>query len=81
MWKGSDVKKTKILTHEEIKKQFNWWLNSNIIEINEINKKVEEVQKPEDAATVIKQIWGDHSDQEERNYNHHVSSRKSVQKI
>ena len=62
MWKGSDVKKTKRLTHEEIKKQLTESIvNNNIIETDDLNKKAEEVQKPEDAAAVIKQyekiIW------------------------
>ena len=62
MWKGSDVKKTKRLTHEEIKKQLTESIvNNNIIKTDDLNKKAEEVQKPEDAAAVIKQyeeiIW------------------------
>ena len=56
MWKGSENKKTKILTHEEIKKQLIESIVINgVIETDELNKKAEEVQKPEDAAAVIKQ--------------------------
>ena len=56
MWKGSENKKTKRLTHEEIKKQLIESIVINgIIETDELNKKAEEVQKPEDAAAVIKQ--------------------------
>ena len=56
MWKGSENKKTKRLTHEEIKKQLIESIVINgIIETDELNKKAEEAQKPEDAAAVIKQ--------------------------
>ena len=56
MWKGSDVKKTKSLTHEEIKKQLiELMVINDVTETQELNKKAEEVQKPEDAAAVIKQ--------------------------
>ena len=56
MWKGSENKKTKRLTHEEIKKHLIESIVINgIIETDELNKKAEEVQKPEDAAAVIKQ--------------------------
>ena len=56
MWKGSEKKKTKILTHGEIKKQLIELIVTNyIIETDNLNKKPEEVQKPEEAAVVIKQ--------------------------
>ena len=56
MWKGSDAKKTKRLTHEEIKKQLIESIVINdVVETDELNKKAEEVQKPEEAAEVIQQ--------------------------
>ena len=56
MWKGSENKKTKILTHEEIKKQLIQSIAINdIIQTDDLNKKAEEVQKREEAAVVIKQ--------------------------
>ena len=56
MWKGSDnAKKTRRLDKDEIKKQLiESMINNDIIETNELNKKAEEVQKPEDAPAVIK---------------------------
>ena len=56
MWKGSENKKTKLLTNEEIKKQLIASIAINdTIETDELNKKAEEVQNPEDAAAIIKQ--------------------------
>ena len=56
MWKGVEVKKTKRLTHEEIKKQLIESIVINqVVETDELNKQAEEVQKPEDAADLIKQ--------------------------
>ena len=57
MWKGSEnAKKTKRLSHEELKKQLiESMVNNDIVETEELNKKAEEVQKPKDAAAVIKQ--------------------------
>ena len=56
MWKGAEVKKTKKLTHDEIKKQF---LESividEVVETDELNKQAEEVQDPEEAAKVIQE--------------------------
>ena len=62
MWKGAEVKKTKILTHEEVKKQLTELMVVNeIVETDELNKQAEEVQVPEEAANVIKDyediIW------------------------
>ena len=62
MWKGSVNKKIKRLTHEEIKKQLVESIVINdIIETDGLNKKAEEVRKPEETAAVIKQyeviIW------------------------
>ena len=62
MWKGFDFKRTKRLTHEEIKKQLIESIVINeVVETDKLNKKAEEVQKLEDAADVIKQyedtIW------------------------
>ena len=48
------VKKTKRLTHEEIKKQLIESIVINeVVETDELNKQVEEVQDPEEAAKVI----------------------------
>ena len=56
MWKSAEVKKTKRLTHDEIKKQLvESMVVNDVIESDELNKQVEEVQKPEDAADLIKQ--------------------------
>ena len=56
MWKGSDVKKTKRLTHEEIKRQLSESIVINdVIETKELNKQAEEVQDPEKAAKVIQE--------------------------
>ena len=56
MWKGSDVKKTKRLTHEEIKRQLSESIVINdVIETKELNKLAEEVQDPEKAAKVIQE--------------------------
>ena len=56
MWKGSDVKKTKRLTHEEIKKQLiELIIINDVIETGELNKQAEEVQDPEKAAKVIQE--------------------------
>ena len=56
LWKGSDSKKTKRLTHEEIKKQLiESIIINDVVETDELNKKAEEVQNPEEAATVIKE--------------------------
>ena len=60
MWKGSEnAKKTKRLSHEELKKQLiESMVNNDMVETEELNKKAEEVKKPEDAAAVIKQYEG-----------------------
>ena len=56
MWKSAEVKKTKRLTHDEIKKQLvESMVVNDVIESDELNKQAEEVQKPEDAADLIKQ--------------------------
>ena len=56
MWKGSDVKKTKRLTQDELKKELiKSMINNEVVETDELNKQAEEVQKPEDAADLIKQ--------------------------
>ena len=56
MWKGGEVKKTKRLTHEEVKKQLiESMVVNDFVETDELNKEVEEVQGPEEAATVIKE--------------------------
>ena len=59
MWKDSNVKKTKRLTHEEVKKQLiKSMVVNDFVETQQLNKKAKEVQKPEDAAAVIKQYEG-----------------------
>ena len=59
MWKGVEVKKTRKLTHEKIKKQFfESMVVNEVVESDELNKQAEEVQKPEDAADLIKQYEG-----------------------
>ena len=56
MWKGAEVKKTKRLIHEEIKKQLIEPLVVNgTTETDKLNKKAEEVQGPEKAAEVIQE--------------------------
>ena len=55
--KGSEnTKKTRRLSNAEIKKQLiNSVVNNDIIETKELNEKADKVEKPEDAAAVIKQ--------------------------
>ena len=56
MWKGfENAKKTRRLDKDVKKQLIESMVNNDIIETDEINKKAEEVQKPEDAAAVIKQ--------------------------
>ena len=56
MWKGAEVKKTKRLAHDKIKKQLiELMVVNEVVESDELNKQAEEVQKPEDAADLIKQ--------------------------
>ena len=54
MWKGAEVKKTRKLTHDEIKKQLiESMVVNEVVESDELNKQAEEVQDPEEAAKVI----------------------------
>ena len=47
MWKGSDVKKTKRLTQDDVKKELiESMVNNKLVETDELNKQAEEVQKP-----------------------------------
>ena len=57
MQKGpKNPKKTRRLNKEEIKKQLiDSIVNNDIIETQELNEKADKVEKPEDAAAVIKQ--------------------------
>ena len=56
MWKGSDVKKKKTLTHQEVKKQLIESIVINdVIETDELNKQAEEVQDPEKTAKEIQE--------------------------
>ena len=54
MWKGAEVKKTRKLTHDEIKKQLiELMLVNEMVESDELNKQAEEVQDAEEAVKVI----------------------------
>ena len=54
MWKGAEAKKTKKLTHDEIKKQLTESIFKNeVVETDELNKQAEEVQDPEEAAKAV----------------------------
>ena len=56
MWESADSKKTKWLSKDEIKKQLLEPIIINeVVESEELNKKVEEIQEPEETAEVIKQ--------------------------
>ena len=56
MWKGGDCKKTKRLTHEEVKKQLIESIVINeVVETDELNKKAEEVQNLEEEAELIQE--------------------------
>ena len=56
MWKGSDVKKAKRLTHEEIKEELiESTVINDVIETGELNKQAEEVQDPEKVVKVIQE--------------------------
>ena len=57
MWKGAaDSKKTKRLSKNEIKKQLlNSIIINEVVESEELNKEVEEIQEPEEAAKIIQQ--------------------------
>ena len=56
MWKGSDIKKPKRVTQDEAKKELiELMVNNEVAVTDELNKQAEEVQKPEDAADLIKQ--------------------------
>ena len=56
MSKGADSKKSKRLTHEEVKKQLIKSIVINeVVETYELNKKAEEVQNPTEAAEVLQE--------------------------
>ena len=56
MWKGAEAKKTRKLTHDEIRRKLIESLVMNdTIETDDFNKKVEEVEDPEKAAEVIQE--------------------------
>ena len=56
IWKGAEVKKTKKLTHDEIKKQFiESIVIDEVVETDKLNKQAEEVQDLEEAAKVIQE--------------------------
>ena len=56
IWKGAEVKKTKKLIYDEIKKQLTESIFKNeVVETDELNKQAEEVQDPEEAAKVIQE--------------------------
>ena len=59
LWKGAEVKKTKKLTQDEIKRRLTESLvMSDRIESKELIKKVQEVEDPEKAAELIKECEG-----------------------
>ena len=54
--KGSDAKKTEIFTQDEVKQELiELMVINDAAETDELNKKAEEVQDPEEAADVMKQ--------------------------
>ena len=56
MWKGAEAKKTRKLTHDEIRRKLIESLVMNAtIETEELTKKVQEVEDPEKAAEVIQE--------------------------
>ena len=56
LWKGAEVKKTRKLTQDEIKRKLIESLMMNdTIESNELTKKVQEVDDPEKAAELIRE--------------------------
>ena len=78
MWKGAaDSKKTKRLSKEEIKKQLlESMIIDEVVESEELNKEAEEIQKPEEAAEVIKQYKYIIKTKKKRNHKHRVLSKK-----
>ena len=60
LWRGSqNTKKTKRLGKEKIKKQLiDSLVNNDTSEMEELNEKADKVEKPEDAATIIKEYEG-----------------------
>ena len=58
LWRGfENIKKTKRLAKEETKKQLiDSIVNNNTIETDELNEKANKVEKPKDAAEIIKQF-------------------------
>ena len=74
MWKGAaDSKKTKRLSKEEIKKQLLESMTiDEVVESEELNKEAEEIQKPEEAAEVIKQYKYIIKTKKKRNHKHRV---------
>ena len=56
MWKGAEAKKTKQLTHDEIRRKLIESLVMNdTIETDELNKRTEEVEDSEKAAEVVQE--------------------------
>ena len=54
MWKGAEVKKTRKLTHDKIKKQLiEMMVVNEVVESGELNNQAEEVQDPKKVAKVI----------------------------
>ena len=54
--KGSDAKKTEVFTQDEVKQELiELMVINDAAETDELNKKAEEVQDPEEAADVMKQ--------------------------
>ena len=56
MWKGAEAKKTRKLTHDEIKRRLIESLVMNdTIETNQLTKEIQEVEDPEKAAGLIQE--------------------------
>ena len=73
-----NTKKTRLRNEEIKKQQVNSIIINEIIETEELNEKAEKVEKPGDAAAIIKQDEDIIRTKKEKNYIHSESSRKSV---
>ena len=65
MWKGTESKKTRKLTHDEIRRRLIESLVMNdTIETDELTRKVQEVEDPEKVAEVIGKVFKKFKDKE-----------------
>ena len=56
MWKGAEAKKTRKLTHDEIRRKLiEFFVMNDTIETDELTRRVQEVEDPEKAAEVIQE--------------------------